>query len=120
MARMNADTAFFEARARVMKALASPVRLQIVDELSRGERCLCELQPLFPMNKSTLSRHLSALRQVGIIRERRDGARTYFWLATPCILNVFECAMGVIQADARQKADWAKAAQTSSAVSSII
>jgi len=46
----------YKARALVMKALASPVRLQIVDELSRGERCMCELQPLFAMNKSTLSR----------------------------------------------------------------
>ncbi|NLE67680.1 MAG: winged helix-turn-helix transcriptional regulator, partial [Lentisphaerae bacterium] len=43
------------ARAKVMKALASPVRLMIVHELSRGERCMCELQPIFPLNKSTLS-----------------------------------------------------------------
>lgn len=43
-----------KARARGMKALASPVRLKIVDELSRGERCICELQPMFPMNKMLL------------------------------------------------------------------
>jgi len=77
-----------------MKALASPVRLMIVDELSRGERCMCELQPMFPMNKSTLSRHIAALKNVGILSERREGVRTYLRLATPCILNVFECAMG--------------------------
>ncbi len=118
MARMHSDTAIFTARARVMKALASPVRLHIVEELSRGERCLCELQPLFPMNKSTLSRHIAALKQVGIIRERREGARTVLILATPCILNVFECAMGVIRADARQKADWAQAVQRPSSVAS--
>jgi DNA-binding transcriptional ArsR family regulator len=37
----------FVARARVMKALASPVRVKIVDELGRGERRMGELQPLF-------------------------------------------------------------------------
>ena len=94
----------FQARARIMKALSSPVRLMIVDELSRGERCLCELQPLFPMNKSTLSRHIAELKNVGIVRERREGVRTYLRLATPCILNVFECAMGVIQAEAKRQA----------------
>ncbi len=89
-----------------MKALSSPARLKIVDELSRGEKCICQLQPLFRMNKSTLSRHVAALKNVGIVRERRDGARCYMRLATPCILNVFECAMGVIRAEAKQKAKW--------------
>lgn len=87
-----------------MKALASPVRLRIVEELSRGERCLCELHPLFAMNKSTLSRHVAALRNVGIISERRDGVRIFLKLETPCILNVFECAMGVIRSAARRQA----------------
>lgn len=86
-----------------MKALASPVRLRILDELSRGERCVCELQPLFPMNKSTLSRHVAALRNVGIVTERREGVRIFLRLETPCILNVFDCAMGVIRAEAKRQ-----------------
>ncbi len=92
------------ARAKVMKALASPVRLKIVHELNRGERCLCELQPLFAMNKSTLSRHIAELRNVGIISERREGVRSFLKLETPCILSVFDCTMGVIKAQARRQA----------------
>lgn len=99
---MNATE--FQARARIMKALASPVRLMIVQELSRGERCICELQPLFPMNKSTLSRHVAALKNVGIVSERREGVRCFLKLQTPCILNVFDCAMGVIRAEAKRQA----------------
>lgn len=91
-----------------MKALANPVRLQIVEELHEGRKCLCDLQPLFRMNKSTLSRHVAALRNVGIVNERREGARIYYRLATPCILNVFECVTAVIRAEAKRKADWAK------------
>ena len=94
----------FKARAQIMKALASPVRLMIVDELSRGERCMCELQPMFPMNKSTLSRHVTALKNVGIVSERREGVRCFLKLQTPCILNVFDCAMGVIRAEAKRQA----------------
>ncbi|MDD4870938.1 MAG: metalloregulator ArsR/SmtB family transcription factor [Kiritimatiellae bacterium] len=94
----------FNERAQIMKALSSPVRLMIVDELSRGEKCICELQPLFPMNKSTLSRHVSALKNVGIVRERKEGVRCFLRLQTPCILNVFECTMGVIRAEAKRQA----------------
>jgi DNA-binding transcriptional ArsR family regulator len=103
---MNAEE--LRARARVMKALSSPVRLKIVDELSRGERCMCDLQPLFPMNKSTLSRHVTALKNVGIVSERRDGVRGYLKLQTPCIMSVFDCTMGVIRAEAKRQAKLAK------------
>jgi len=101
MGRMKEKT--YEARARILKALASPVRLQIVEELNQGERCLCELQPLFKMNKSTLSRHVAALRNVGIISERRDGVRMFLKLETPCILQIFDCAMGVIRSNAQRQ-----------------
>ena len=95
----------FVARAKVMKALASPIRLMILYELSRGERCICELQPLFPMNKSTLSRHVAELKKVGIVGERREGVRLYLRLLTPCVLSMFECAMNVVRAEARRQAD---------------
>ena len=91
-----------DAKAKIMKALASPARLKIVDELSRGERCLCELQPLFKMNKSTLSRHVADLRNVGIVSERREGVRRYLKLQTPCILKIFDCALAVIESEARR------------------
>lgn len=94
------------ARARLMKALSHPARLRIVDQLASGERCLCELQPLFEQDKSTLSRHISALRQVGIVSERREGARIYLRLATPCILQIFDCLNGVLQAEAKRAAQW--------------
>jgi len=91
------------ALARVMKALGNPVRLKIVEELSRGERCMCELQPMFPMNKSTLSRHVTVLKNVGIVSERREGVRCFLKLETPCIVNVFDCTMAVIRAVAKRQ-----------------
>jgi len=91
----------YEQRARVMKALSHPARLMLIDQLEAGERCICELQPLFPQDKSTLSRHVAALRNAGIVRERRDGVRIYLSLATPCILNIFACVSGVLNKKSR-------------------
>jgi len=104
---MNIDV--YKARAKVMKALANPARLLIVDQLQHGERCLCEIQPHFKQDKSTLSRHVAELRNAGIISERREGVRIYLRLATPCILNIFDCVMGVISHEAKRTAKIARA-----------
>ena len=96
------DSDMYRAKARIMKALANPDRLMIVEHLGKDECCICELQPLFKKNKSTLSRHVAALRNAGIITERRDGVRIYLTLATPCVLSVFDCLMGVLKKEARR------------------
>jgi ArsR family transcriptional regulator len=97
---MNMDEA--RAQARIMKALANPVRLMIVEELSRGDRCVCELSPLFSLDLSTLSRHLATLKHAGIVTERRAGVKIIHHLATPCVLKTFNCCLNVIKANARR------------------
>jgi ArsR family transcriptional regulator len=92
------------ARARVLKALAHPARLTAVDELAKGERCVCELQQLIGSDMSTVSRHLSILREAGIIIDERRGNQVYYSLRVPCILNFFGCVESVLQASAEQSA----------------
>ena len=74
---MNAKTqAQYEARAHIIKALAHPARLLIVDELSKhGERCVCELTEMIGSDMSTVSRHLAELKAPGWSRTktRADG-----------------------------------------------
>ncbi|MFO7877386.1 MAG: metalloregulator ArsR/SmtB family transcription factor, partial [Desulfovermiculus sp.] len=55
----------YESRARIMKALGHPSRLFIVDELSRQDRCVCELTEMIGADISTVSKHLSILREAG-------------------------------------------------------
>jgi len=81
----------FEERARVMKALAHPSRLMMVDELSRGERCVCELTEMVGADISTVSKHLSVLKDAGIVDYRTDGVQHLYRLKAPCVLNVFSC-----------------------------
>lgn len=85
----------FEARAKIIKAMAHPSRLFIVDELSRGERCVCELTALVGADISTVSKHLSVLKKVGIVADRKDGLMVYYRLKTPCIMRFFECVEAV-------------------------
>jgi ArsR family transcriptional regulator len=86
-------------KGAIIKAMANPVRLMIVDELGHGDKCLCDLIPKFKLDQSTLSRHLSRLKKAGIVSERKDGVRVILHLATPCILEVFNCVASVAKDD---------------------
>ncbi|MCW5962533.1 MAG: winged helix-turn-helix transcriptional regulator [Bryobacterales bacterium] len=83
--------AFFEARAQIMKSLAHPTRLFMVDELSRGERCVCELTEMVGVDMSTVSKHLSLLKSAGIVADEKRGMQVYYRLKTPCVLRFFDC-----------------------------
>ena len=85
----------FKAQAQVFKALAHPGRLLMLDELSRGERCVCELAALVGSEMPTVSRHLSQLRNAGIVDDEKRGAQVFYRLVTPCVMNVFQCVASV-------------------------
>jgi DNA-binding transcriptional ArsR family regulator len=85
----------YERQARIIKALAHPTRLFIVDELSRGERCVCELTDLIGVEMPTVSRHLSLLKQAGILTDEKRGSLVYYRLRVPCVLNFFKCVQAV-------------------------
>lgn len=84
-------------RAKILKALAHPVRLLIVETLSKGDRCVGELNDLADIDQSNISRHLAVLKKAGIVIGRRDGMRVLYHLRTPCILNALKCAVEVMK-----------------------
>ena len=95
--------ALFEARAEIVKALAHPTRLFIVDELSKGERCVCELREKIGADLSTVSKHLSVLKNAGIVEDDKRGLQVFYRLRVPCILNFFGCVENVLQENARRQ-----------------
>jgi DNA-binding transcriptional ArsR family regulator len=95
--------ALFEARARVVKAMAHPTRLFIVDQLSKQERCVCELTDMVGADTSTVSKHLSILKNAGIVSIDKRGSQVFYQLRVPCILNFFSCVEGVIKSSARDQ-----------------
>src|SRR5918997_2576705 len=71
-----------ERMAILAKAIADPVRLQLVDVLRKhaGKVCVCELVPLFDLSQPTISHHLKVLRQAGIVDSERDGLWAYYYV----------------------------------------
>jgi ArsR family transcriptional regulator len=68
--------------AAIAKALADPVRLQLVDVLRKhaGRVCVCELVPLFDLSQPTISHHLRVLRESGIVASERQGLWAYYFV----------------------------------------
>ncbi|HUX02468.1 MAG: metalloregulator ArsR/SmtB family transcription factor [Phycisphaerae bacterium] len=104
-ARMQAR---FEARARVLKALAHPTRLFIVDQLVRGERCVCNLTEMVGADISTVSKHLAVLRAAGIVQDEKRGNQVFYRLRCPCVTDFFGCVEGVLKARAAEQAALAR------------
>jgi DNA-binding transcriptional ArsR family regulator len=103
---MDARTkAQFELRAKIVKAMAHPTRLFIVDQLSQQERCVCELVEMIGADTSTVSKHLTILKNAGIVRDDKRGTQVFYQLRCPCILNFFGCIEGVIQQNAQANMD---------------
>jgi ArsR family transcriptional regulator len=92
----------FAAKARIIKAMAHPTRLFIVDELSRQSRCVCELTEMIGADVSTVSKHLSILRGAGIVEDEKRGVQVWYTLKMPCILNFFGCVEQVQKRTAKE------------------
>ena len=92
-----------KARADILKALAHPVRVMIVDALTSGGQCVCKLNELANIDQSNISRHLAILKKAGIVSDSRKGMNVFYHLETPCILRAFECAVEVVKADAKRR-----------------
>ena len=92
----------FEARAPILKALGHASRLMMVDELSRGERCVCELRDLVGADLSTVSKHLSVLKNAGVVEDDKRGVQVFYRLKVPCVLNFFSCVEAVLENEARE------------------
>jgi len=63
----------YEINAKILKALSDPNRLKIIDLLSCGEKCACEILANFKFTQPTLSHHMKVLIDCGLIEARKDG-----------------------------------------------
>ena len=100
---MDAKTqAKYEERARIIKAMAHPTRLFMVDQLAKGEKCVCELTQMVGADTSTVSKHLSLLKNAGIVQDEKRGLMVFYKLRTPCVLKLFSCIEGVMKKKAEE------------------
>ncbi|MBK9990145.1 MAG: helix-turn-helix transcriptional regulator [Verrucomicrobia bacterium] len=90
----KADTKQRKQRAAIFKALGHPARLQIVEVLRAGERCVCDLVDVSEGGWSTVSRHLSVLKSAGILEDEKRGLQVYYKLTLPCVGTFLDCLSG--------------------------
>lgn len=91
------------AKAKVFKALGHPTRLMMVEKLSAGECCVCELVELAGVDFSTVSRHLSVLKEAGIIQDDKRGQKVFYRLELACVISFNECITAFLQSQLKSK-----------------
>ena len=97
----------YDRRAQVLKAMAHPSRLMIIDALSMGEKCVGDLTAIVGSDPSTVSKHLSIMRAAGIVVDDKRGLQVFYRLRVPCIIQFFGCVEAVMRAN---EAEWRDAA----------
>lgn len=95
----------YEARAKIIKAMAHPSRLLIMEELNQKERCVGELTEMIGADASTVSKHLSVLKNAGLVSDEKRGNSIFYNLRVPCIMQFMGCVEDVLSANARQHND---------------
>ena len=81
----------YEKKAKIFKSLAHPTRIFIFEELSKKERCVCELTALVGDDITTISKHLSIMKEAGLVGNNRDGNRVVYFLKDHTALNFVTC-----------------------------
>jgi DNA-binding transcriptional ArsR family regulator len=86
-----------EARAKILKALAHPSRIFMVEKLYKKSFCVCELSEMIGIDMSTASKHLSILKNAGIVEDNKQGTTVYYSLRCACIMEFIGCIETVIR-----------------------
>lgn len=81
----------YKKRSEIMKALAHPTRLFVVDFLADGEKCVCEIVEQVGVDISTISKHLSVMKNAGLVKDEKRGLNVFYKLVCPCVSSLFTC-----------------------------
>jgi ArsR family transcriptional regulator len=92
-----------EARVKIIKAMAHPSRLFIIEELSKRECCVNKLTEMIGADTSTVSKHLSVLKNAGLVFDTKRGNSIFYSLRCPCIMDFVACVEGVLSANAKER-----------------
>lgn len=86
------DMSIKEKKVLILKGMAHPVRMGIVEYLSgTGELCVCDITERFSCDRTTISKHLALLRELGILSCRKEGLHIYYRLEMKCLATLLDC-----------------------------
>jgi ArsR family transcriptional regulator len=79
-----------ELKAEILKALAQPTRLKILDLLRNGEKCICEIVPAINGEQSNISRHISLMQKSNLVTTRKDGVKVMVKVSDPRVFEILD------------------------------
>ena len=92
----------FEKQSKIVKAMAHPLRIAVVDFLKNGPQCVCDIAEYLGSERSNVSRHLSVLVNAGLLGYRKEGLKVIYRLKTPCILDFFSCITACLKQQVKE------------------
>ncbi|WP_417385845.1 ArsR/SmtB family transcription factor [Gimesia sp.] len=98
----------YEARAKIAKAMAHPSRLLMLDLLQKQELCVNDLSVEVGADQSTVSKHLSILKDVGLVGSRKEGTLNYYRVTCGCLDGFFSCMETVLLTDLEDRKQFMK------------
>ena len=92
----------FARQAEILRSVAHPLRVEILDFLRGGEQCVCDIAVAAGAERSNVSRHLSLMVSAGVLESRKDGLKVLYKIKTPCILECLGCITNVVRTQAEE------------------
>ena len=93
---------YFEKKAEILKAIAQPTRLKILDLLKDRERCVCEIYPALAQEQPNISKHLTFMKRAGIVDSRKEGLRIIYWIKAPEVLEILRHAEAILKREVEE------------------
>jgi ArsR family transcriptional regulator len=101
MITVRTDPKVVEALAETFRVLGDPTRVRIVDVLSDGELCVCDIAEHVGISESAVSHQLRLMRSMRIVRGRREGRCVYYSLDDQHIVSLFQQGLRHVTEESR-------------------
>ena len=92
-----------ELQAEILKAMAQPTRLKILECLWGGEKCICEIVPAIKGEQSNVSRHISMMQKSHIISTRKDGVKLMVKVVDPKIFDILDWVNSLLKSQMEER-----------------
>ncbi|MGB9887356.1 MAG: ArsR/SmtB family transcription factor [Moorellales bacterium] len=99
--RADAGERLVQLQADLLKAMAHPTRLRILDYLRRGERCVCEITEELELEQANVSQHLAVLKRQDLVSSRKDGLRVLYRVNYPQVYDLLETCRKILHLQAK-------------------
>ncbi len=85
-----------DAQAQILKVIAHPLRIRMLEVLSIDEECVCHLSALFDKPQPYISQHLASLKEAGLVSDRRVAQRVFYRSADPKVADLLRVSRALV------------------------